>query len=438
MRRYLFAALAGRLADAMWLAPVLLVLQRTGSASLAGLTASAALLPTLVTAPLLGAWLDVAGRRRAAIAANQVILAAALAAMLAAPAPLMIACAAAAGLTQPLVTGGFSSMVPALVPSARLPRAGALDSMTYNVVNVAGPALAGAVAAGLGAGAAVVAQIAIALAGLAAVLSLPRRVDGERSAAAPWPVLRAGAAHLVHTPRLRAVTLITVLAQLPWGFMGVGAPALAVALGAGEEAGGLLLAAVAAGALLGAAAAPALQARRGLLGLVAAGTLAQGAGLALLAAAPSLPLALAAAALTGAPQGVAIAALMTARARWSPPHLRSQVFTSAAGLRTGAYAAGAALAGPILAGPGARAGTLLAAAACAGAAVAGGIGSPERPRARGLTRAPLPRDPGDEPARVLTRTRRRRWTRRSRRSPPTRGRTPRPTARACPRTEDRA
>jgi MFS family permease len=368
MRRYLVAAASARLADAMWLAPVLLVLDRTGSASLAGLTASAALLPTLVTAPLLGAWLDVSGRRRAAIAANQVILAAALAAMLAAPGSLMPLCAGAAGLTQPLITGGFSSMVPALVPGERLARSGALDSMTYNVVNVAGPAVAGAAAAAAGAPAAVVAQIAVALAGLAAVLSLPRRVDGERGGD-PWPVLRAGAAHLARTPRLRAVTLITVLAQLSWGFMGVGAPALAVALGAGEEAGGLLLAAVAGGALLGAAAAPALQARRGLLSLVAAGTLAQGAGLALLAGAPSLPLALAAAAVTGAPQGVAIASLMTARARWSPPHLRAQVFTSAAGLRTGVYAAGAALAGPVLAGPGARLGTLLAGATCAAAAI---------------------------------------------------------------------
>jgi MFS family permease len=383
MRRYLLAAASARLADAMWLAPVLLVLDRAHSASLAGLTASAALLPTLITAPLLGAWLDVAGRRRAAIAGNQVILALALAAMLAAPGPLMVACAAVAGLTQPLVTGGFSSMVPALVPSERISRAGALDSMTYNVVGVAGPALAGAVAAAAGAPAAVAAQIAIALLGLGAVLSLPARVDGARAARAPWPVLRAGASHLLRTPRLRAVTQITMLAQLPWGFMGVGAPALGVALGAGEEAGGLLLAAVAVGALLGAAAAPALQDRRGLLTLVAAGTFAQAIGLALLAAAPSFPLALAAAGLAGAPQGVAIATLMTARARWSPPHLRSQVFTSAAGLRTGVYAAGAALAGPVLAGPGARLGTLLAAAACAAAAMAGWAGPPGRPRTQG-------------------------------------------------------
>jgi MFS family permease len=368
MARYLLAAATCRLADAMWLAPVLLVLDRTGSATLAGLTASAAQLPTLLSAPLLGAWLDVSGRRRAAIAANQVVLGGALAAMLAAHGGAMVACAGLAGFTQPLVTGGFSSMVPALVDGERLARAGASDSMTYNVVNVAGPALAGALAAAAGATAAVAAQIAIALIGLGAVLTLPRAVDGARGGA-PWPILREGASCLARTPRLRAATLTTMLPQLPWGFMAVGAPALAVALGAGKEAGGLLLAAVAVGALAGAASAPALQTRYGLLALIAGGTLAQGAGLVLLALAPSLPTALAAAALTGAPQGVSIASLMVARARWSPPHLRAQVFTSAAGLRTGVAAAGAALAGPLLAGAGARTATALAGAACAACAV---------------------------------------------------------------------
>src|SRR4051794_4455140 len=113
MRRYLFAATAARLADAMWIGPVLLVLDRTGRATLAGLTLSAATLPTLVSAPLLGAWLDTHGRRRAAIAVNQVVLAGALAGVVAVPQAAPV-CVLAAGLTQPLVTGGFSSMVPAL------------------------------------------------------------------------------------------------------------------------------------------------------------------------------------------------------------------------------------------------------------------------------------------------------------------------------------
>src|SRR4051794_11346687 len=171
MRRYLLAAFAGRLADAMWLAPVLLVLDRTGSAGRAGLVLSAATLPTLVTAPLIGAWLDSHPRRRAAIAVHLVVLAAALGALLAGvPA---IVCAFFAGLLNPLVTGGFSSMVPSLGHGTR---GSALDSMTYNVAAVAGPALAAAVAFA-GAGTAVALQAAIALAGVPLVLSLPASAD---------------------------------------------------------------------------------------------------------------------------------------------------------------------------------------------------------------------------------------------------------------------
>ena len=139
MARYLLAAFAARLADAMWVGPVLLVLDRTDSAGLAGLTMSAATLPTLVTAPVIGAWLDAHGRRRPAIGLNQVVLAGALGGLTlaagAAPPAVVVACAGVAGLTQPLVTGGFSSMVPGL--AANPARGAALDSMTYSVASVA-------------------------------------------------------------------------------------------------------------------------------------------------------------------------------------------------------------------------------------------------------------------------------------------------------------
>src|SRR3954447_2237914 len=179
MGRYLVAAFAARRAAAMWIAPVLLVLDRTGSAGLAGLTLSAATLPTLVTAPLIGAWLDAHGRRRAAIALNQLVMAGALAALTVAagagPPAVVVACAGLAGLTQPLVTGGFSSMVPGLASNRA--RGAALDSMTYSVASVAGPALAALVASAAGPAAAVLGQAAVALAALGALLSLPAGVD---------------------------------------------------------------------------------------------------------------------------------------------------------------------------------------------------------------------------------------------------------------------
>src|SRR5437016_3133458 len=52
-------------------AGVLLVLARTGSTTLAGVTAAAATLPGALSGPLLGAWLDVARSRRVLIVIDQ-------------------------------------------------------------------------------------------------------------------------------------------------------------------------------------------------------------------------------------------------------------------------------------------------------------------------------------------------------------------------------
>src|SRR4029078_13635182 len=104
---------------------------------------------------------------------------------------------------------------PARAAPARLRRAGALDSMTYNVVNVAGPALAGALAAAAGAAAPGGAQGLVAggcvrprphggggrclcaPVGSGRVLPPPRVADGAR---AGRPLLREGVAHIARTP----------------------------------------------------------------------------------------------------------------------------------------------------------------------------------------------------------------------------------------------
>src|SRR5450759_5307459 len=55
-------------------AGVLLVLARTGSAPLAGLTAAATVVPGELTGPVLGAWLDVVNRRRLLVVLDQLLL----------------------------------------------------------------------------------------------------------------------------------------------------------------------------------------------------------------------------------------------------------------------------------------------------------------------------------------------------------------------------
>src|SRR5436853_107164 len=80
--RFVGAATFARVADEMFsVGVVLLALERTGSAVVAGFLVAAITLPSLVTAPLLGAWLDLHGRRKALMMLNQVLASAALVAI---------------------------------------------------------------------------------------------------------------------------------------------------------------------------------------------------------------------------------------------------------------------------------------------------------------------------------------------------------------------
>src|SRR3954452_8406449 len=208
---YLAAATAGRIADSMWLGLVLLVLARTHDAGLAGAIVAAATLPTLVSAPLIGAWLDLTAHRRAAIALNEVVVIRWLGVLLAvvghAPAAVVLVAAAVAGAGAPLVAGGFTSVMPGLVPEPALPRANAFESMTYGLADVAGPALAGALAAAFGAEAALAGQIALAALCLALLPALPssappaaERPRGLRAA------LAGGVGVIARVPALRGAT----------------------------------------------------------------------------------------------------------------------------------------------------------------------------------------------------------------------------------------
>jgi MFS family permease len=162
----LTSAAVSRLADgAASIALVLVVIARTHDARLAGLVVAAFTVPTLVSGPVLGAWLDRLRARHLLFAGNQVILAAALTGVVVlaghTPALVLIGLGLCAGLTTPVLTGGFSSLVPLVVPPASLPRANALDAARYNA-GLAGPAIVAAVAGAAGAAAALSAVAAAA------------------------------------------------------------------------------------------------------------------------------------------------------------------------------------------------------------------------------------------------------------------------------------
>jgi MFS family permease len=99
---------------------VLLVLDRTGSAALAGATASAAVLPAALTGPLLGAWLDVTSRRRPLIVGDRLLSAAALLGLVAlaghGPDWTLPLVAVLYGVTTPVSIGSFLGAQAALAP----------------------------------------------------------------------------------------------------------------------------------------------------------------------------------------------------------------------------------------------------------------------------------------------------------------------------------
>src|SRR3954452_264068 len=126
--QFLVAATFARLADEMFgVAVVLLVLDKTGSPALAGLTLAAATLPGVFSGPFIGAWLDRTGRRSLIYKVDRLLLTAVLLAILAAagrtPNLVVPVLALITGLTLPVTMTGFTSMIPLIVEQEILPSA---------------------------------------------------------------------------------------------------------------------------------------------------------------------------------------------------------------------------------------------------------------------------------------------------------------------------
>jgi MFS family permease len=361
----LSAATASRLADsAASVALVLLILARTHDARLAGLVVAAFTVPTLVSGPVFGAVLDRLRRRKPLFAANNVTLAAALAAvaLLAGHVPgwVLAACGLCAGLTAPVLTGGYSSIVPLVVPPAALARANAVDSASYNVAGLAGPALVAVLASVVGPGPALASVAAIAAAGLALVLAAP--VPSASGSAGPgggdpgplWAALADGVRVLGESPKIRSVSISTALGMFFQGLLPVTCPLLALAAGRAPSGGGWLLTALSAGGLAGSLASERLLTRRSPRFVVAASFGGMAVFLMLMAATPDFWACVVFAGLAGLAEGPSLAATLAVRQQEVPPERYAQLTATAASLKTGGFALGAAVAGAAAAALGAR------------------------------------------------------------------------------------
>jgi MFS family permease len=368
LRGYLAGATAARAGDEMS-GPALLLLgfavtgrPAAGAGLLAGVTIAGA-----VGGPVFGALLDRSRRPdrvqawtlagyALGITAVQVVLGRL-------PLPAVVLVALAAGLFSPAVAGGWTAQLPRVVTGRELDRASALDALTYTAASLAGPALAAAVAAGLGARTAVLTAAALVALAIPAACALARyrpAPDGpaqDRSVqdrpAPDRPALHRqlaeGFAVIAARRPLRRATVTSAVSYAGIGMLLTCCPVL----------GGQRLGAPARGALLISAMAVVSLAANGLLArpaarsgpgrpdaLVIVSTLVIGASMAAAAVAPGW-LTLAAVALAGAGEGPQLTALFAIRHRETPARMRGQVYTTAASLKIAGLAAGAALGGPL-------------------------------------------------------------------------------------------
>src|SRR3954447_624951 len=367
--RFLGAASLARVADEMFSVGVgLLVLQRTGSATLAGAGVAALTLPSLVTAPLLGAWMDLRGKRRRLMLLDQAIatvVIVAIALMIGrSPDPLVILVVLCAGVTWPLSFGGFTSLIPTIVPERLLIPANAIEASTFNFALILGPALAGTICAVWSPSASLATEAVLTLlAGLLILgLSALDRAPTRR-AESLWRVARDGLRLLVSDPVLRGVSIAGPLGLLGIGFLTVAFPFFCTdALGVDRSHAGHLWAAFAFGSTVGALSLVRLQRRwpSERIVLFALGIF----GLLMLTwpLAHTLPAAIALVAIAGIADGPGLAATFAVRQKAVPRDLQGQVFTTAVGFKVGAFALGSAMAGPIVASSGPR--TALGVGAC--------------------------------------------------------------------------
>lgn len=383
---YLLAATSARIGDEMvGVAAVLLVLERTASPRLAGAVVGAYLVPTVLSGPVLGAWLDRTRFRRAALAANQVLLAAVMSAMVvavgSAPGWTVLALASLVGLSVPMTSGGFTSLLPRFVPADVLGRAHALEGVSFNASAILGPAVAATVAVAVSPAAAVLTIAGFASLSLAALLCVPRTTcRGTGRQRGIVRAVREGVAHLARTPELRSVTLATSLAFVGVGMLTVALPLRAEELAGDAALGGYVWAAIEAGAVVGALAWGRWHALWRPERVVLAALTGYGAVMLSWPVAPVLALLIVLAAVAGLAGGAGMPALFTARQRYTPPELYGQLSTTGASLKLGAFAAGAALGGQLVPAVGASA-VLLAAAVIQLAAAGSGrlaAGSPRR------------------------------------------------------------
>ncbi|HSU37864.1 MAG TPA: hypothetical protein VLJ88_19590 [Propionibacteriaceae bacterium] len=353
--RYLLAAILARGADAGAAIGLLLhclaLGDRIAQPVLTGSVLTAAIAAPHLVGPVLARRMDTArdSRRILALAMTSYGVSLAVGALLLGRAPLalVIILVALAGAGGPLITGGLSSHLVSVVgPGESARRRGeGWDAVSYGVSGSLGPALVALIAAGSSALLALLTLAGAALVAAVVTLALPPAAAGHEEVK-PMRT-RAVLALLVTRGPLRRVTYATMVTSLTLGGLGVITVQLSPRLGVAPAAGATLMAAFGVGNLVASLVVTA-RPLRGEPEMSTTGAVAViGAGLAACALASEFPVALVGFFLVGAAQAPFVTATLAARAVYSPPGARAQIFVSVAALKVAAGSLGAPIIGAL-------------------------------------------------------------------------------------------
>lgn len=239
-----------------------LVLERTGSATAAGLVAAATALPLVLSSLLSGTVVDLVGRRRTAVGADVLSALSAAAVpvvdgLLGLDVPTIALLAALGAVFDPAGFTAREAMLPesTRVARLRLDRVNSVHTAVFGVAYLVAPGLGGVLIAVVGATGTLYATTVAFV--LAAVLALGVRVPAagraEHEGTRPtfWTATGEGLRFVRRTPVIRALTVVIAVTLLAWlPIEGVILPAYFVEQDSPQRLG-ILLAALSGGVVVG-------------------------------------------------------------------------------------------------------------------------------------------------------------------------------------------
>jgi hypothetical protein len=311
---------------------------------------AAALAPSVVLSPLVGAVLDSSRHPRLYLFGAGVVSASgyATAALLGSvPFGVVLVALVVAGCATPVLMGGLSSFVTGLIAPERT--AYASDTLAYSIAGVGGPALCSAVIAISSPRWAALSLAAAGLAGALVMVALRPKPHSSGRSDGLWGRMTQGVAYLVRHRPLLLVTASSTLTQVGAGAFPIAAVVFSLQHWHQAETGGWIVTAFSVGTLVSAVAVAIRPIDRLPPALVmTCGFALTGILTVLGALGDSLVWTIVLVGLSGLFSAPSVAAMFELRTINSVAAVRAQVFTVGSGLRAAAGALGAALVAPFV------------------------------------------------------------------------------------------